>query len=177
MIRRPPRSTLFPYTTLFRSPLRRPSRYPSAASTRRRTTPPSPANRLHDPLHAFRSDLQIYHTSDDLSNPANRSSAHFPLRLQNSRPSNRPFPSGHNSLLYQTSNSSANPISRKTHIDPTPSFSTNKRRCRISLGASIPCLTGKGAVPVTEPILRPVPLPRSQVVPHSPDRGLSLPPG
>src|SRR2546429_1312996 len=27
MIRRPPRSTLFPYTTLFRSPLRDPDRY------------------------------------------------------------------------------------------------------------------------------------------------------
>src|SRR6266478_8539592 len=29
MIRRPPRSTLFPYTTLFRSPDRRPVRMPS----------------------------------------------------------------------------------------------------------------------------------------------------
>src|SRR3712207_7214346 len=29
MIRRPPRSTLFPYTTLFRSVLRRPARRPS----------------------------------------------------------------------------------------------------------------------------------------------------
>src|SRR2546430_14016327 len=30
MIRRPPRSTLFPYTTLFRSPCRRPARRPTA---------------------------------------------------------------------------------------------------------------------------------------------------
>src|SRR5256885_10974906 len=29
MIRRPPRSTLFPYTTLFRSPARRPARGPA----------------------------------------------------------------------------------------------------------------------------------------------------
>src|SRR2546426_6630694 len=31
MIRRPPRSTLFPYTTLFRSHHRRPPRYPGGA--------------------------------------------------------------------------------------------------------------------------------------------------
>src|SRR3712207_8966214 len=33
MIRRPPRSTLFPYTTLFRSPRLRPRRSPSPAAT------------------------------------------------------------------------------------------------------------------------------------------------
>src|SRR3712207_7739973 len=32
MIRRPPRSTLFPYTTLFRSPSRRPARPPAGSS-------------------------------------------------------------------------------------------------------------------------------------------------
>src|SRR3712207_8360311 len=36
MIRRPPRSTLFPYTTLFRSASRMPSRSPSWLSTRHR---------------------------------------------------------------------------------------------------------------------------------------------
>src|SRR3712207_8848199 len=36
MIRRPPRSTLFPYTTLFRSGWSNTSRRPPAASTRRR---------------------------------------------------------------------------------------------------------------------------------------------
>src|SRR3712207_8328038 len=63
MIRRPPRSTLFPYTTLFRSPTpseasatpstsqRRP---PSCAATRRRT---SPARRCTSTA-APRSDLQ-----------------------------------------------------------------------------------------------------------------------
>src|SRR3989449_8268317 len=30
MIRRPPRSTLFPYTTLFRSPIRKPGKLPAA---------------------------------------------------------------------------------------------------------------------------------------------------
>src|SRR5215475_7624027 len=46
MIRRPPRSTLFPYTTLFRSPARRPrSRRtpPSASGTRPRTPARRPA--------------------------------------------------------------------------------------------------------------------------------------
>src|SRR3712207_7194072 len=50
MIRRPPRSTLFPYTTLFRSPAASPSAAPRRASaapaTRprpsRRSRPPSP---------------------------------------------------------------------------------------------------------------------------------------
>src|SRR2546430_6352313 len=39
MIRRPPRSTLFPYTTLFRSSRRAPER--SAPPSRRRSTPAS----------------------------------------------------------------------------------------------------------------------------------------
>src|SRR3712207_7798990 len=54
MIRRPPRSTLFPYTTLFRSPTAPASRPPSACSSRScgppaaarawpaTTSPPSP---------------------------------------------------------------------------------------------------------------------------------------
>src|SRR2546430_11962058 len=45
MIRRPPRSTLFPYTTLFRSADRR-----SAAPLRLRATPSSPSW-VHRPLH------------------------------------------------------------------------------------------------------------------------------
>src|SRR3712207_6907325 len=41
MIRRPPRSTLFPYTTLFRSlPLRRPRSGCASAAARRRNRPP-----------------------------------------------------------------------------------------------------------------------------------------
>src|SRR5256885_8719705 len=43
MIRRPPRSTLFPYTTLFRSPRRRPTRRreppPAGCGPRRRPAP------------------------------------------------------------------------------------------------------------------------------------------
>src|SRR2546428_8035152 len=41
MIRRPPRSTLFPYTTLFRSPLA-----PRARAGARRPSPARPARRL-----------------------------------------------------------------------------------------------------------------------------------
>src|SRR5437879_7806055 len=41
MIRRPPRSTLFPYTTLFRSPRRRPARDRHVAGRR---GPPQPAD-------------------------------------------------------------------------------------------------------------------------------------
>src|SRR3712207_8925776 len=40
MIRRPPRSTLFPYTTLFRSQGRRPQRGPELRVRRRRGVPP-----------------------------------------------------------------------------------------------------------------------------------------
>src|SRR3712207_7015697 len=48
MIRRPPRSTLFPYTTLFRSPLGRPSDrlYRGRQQGRRR----EPHSRLDDPV-------------------------------------------------------------------------------------------------------------------------------
>src|SRR3712207_7084601 len=42
MIRRPPRSTLFPYTTLFRSPACATGDRVPAPSSRRYTTPPDP---------------------------------------------------------------------------------------------------------------------------------------
>src|SRR2546427_4845109 len=42
MIRRPPRSTLFPYTTLFRSPSRRWTRSPSRTPPWSRKPPPPP---------------------------------------------------------------------------------------------------------------------------------------
>src|SRR3989442_8853152 len=66
MIRRPPRSTLFPYTTLFRSSLRRRDRRPSAA--------PQGRARLHDRVarpnpsrgHEVRSEE---HTSELQSRP------------------------------------------------------------------------------------------------------------
>src|SRR3712207_7150419 len=43
MIRRPPRSTLFPYTTLFRSRRRRPARRVAPAAPRARGPRPDPA--------------------------------------------------------------------------------------------------------------------------------------
>src|SRR2546427_4193865 len=54
MIRRPPRSTLFPYTTLFRSPRWASNKYPSAHSTRKedRLTLPSRGWRESFPLAA-----------------------------------------------------------------------------------------------------------------------------
>src|SRR2546427_4798421 len=64
MIRRPPRSTLFPYTTLFRSPSRdaptwqlRPSR------PRPRTAPPMPARCEQPPLAGGRARSEE-HTSE-----------------------------------------------------------------------------------------------------------------
>src|SRR3712207_8099501 len=58
MIRRPPRSTLFPYTTLFRSSSRRAERAPAAPARRRRTersgdrtpTPDTPHARTRPPV-------------------------------------------------------------------------------------------------------------------------------
>src|SRR3712207_7996847 len=49
MIRRPPRSTLFPYTTLFRSTPRRGTPRPTTSSRRPRGPPPRPV--LRRPLH------------------------------------------------------------------------------------------------------------------------------
>src|SRR5256885_3131434 len=46
MIRRPPRSTLFPYTTLFRSPTN-PSSPRSPTATRPTSTPPTPRSEEH----------------------------------------------------------------------------------------------------------------------------------
>src|SRR2546422_1886738 len=50
MIRRPPRSTLFPYTTLFRSPISRPG--PSFTSSPRGSSPRS----LDEPLRGTEQD-------------------------------------------------------------------------------------------------------------------------
>src|SRR2546429_3858788 len=61
MIRRPPRSTLFPYTTLFRSP---PARAPTRSSPAGRSSPrpgPSLARALPCPAHGPRSEE---HTSE-----------------------------------------------------------------------------------------------------------------
>src|SRR5260221_4816553 len=44
MIRRPPRSTLFPYTTLFRSPPLNRYWWRTGSSRRRQTSPPRPAS-------------------------------------------------------------------------------------------------------------------------------------
>src|SRR3712207_8037316 len=63
MIRRPPRSTLFPYTTLFRSVLRR------AAAARLRAVPPAAVAAARAPLDAGR--LRGDHPPDDrLPRPA-----------------------------------------------------------------------------------------------------------
>src|SRR5687768_18284602 len=59
MIRRPPRSTLFPYTTLFRSPVRR-GREPTAAECWHRGQE-RPAEAVHDRLGRRRSEE---HTSE-----------------------------------------------------------------------------------------------------------------
>src|SRR2546425_7198589 len=49
MIRRPPRSTLFPYTTLFRSPWRAPSDRCTARRPRSRTTAPASSGDCRTP--------------------------------------------------------------------------------------------------------------------------------
>src|SRR5260221_2020778 len=59
MIRRPPRSTLFPYTTLFRSGCRRPDQGHRGAAARHRACapcrPPGPCHR-RGPAHRQRED-------------------------------------------------------------------------------------------------------------------------
>src|SRR5215475_1362516 len=57
MIRRPPRSTLFPYTTLFRSAMRR----SSGVSTTTRSLTPSSATSFFEPPASTRSEE---HTSE-----------------------------------------------------------------------------------------------------------------
>src|SRR5438105_5900948 len=63
MIRRPPRSTLFPYTTLFRSPCRRPGRTgtPCARPPAARGTGAAPAAGAACPCRSARSEE---HTSE-----------------------------------------------------------------------------------------------------------------
>src|SRR2546426_2035771 len=73
MIRRPPRSTLFPYTTLFRSPTRgrehdRSSRRPGAAADR--GGPPAEGRLVGAAAHRRRRPRSEEHTSE-LQSPCN----------------------------------------------------------------------------------------------------------
>src|SRR5690242_21724374 len=52
MIRRPPRSTLFPYTTLFRSRSRRPAPLPRRGRPRDRAAPLPPLDRARDAVRS-----------------------------------------------------------------------------------------------------------------------------
>src|SRR3712207_8697640 len=61
MIRRPPRSTLFPYTTLFRSP--RPHRRPTATTPDRLPPPPAPC-RVRCPSARSEPSRSEEHTSE-----------------------------------------------------------------------------------------------------------------
>src|SRR2546426_9113935 len=67
MIRRPPRSTLFPYTTLFRSLQRRPDRHRLLMEVDDRQPPAGRQRPLHPPEVAQRSEE---HTSE-LQSPCN----------------------------------------------------------------------------------------------------------
>src|SRR2546426_6411022 len=66
MIRRPPRSTLFPYTTLFRSASRR-TRRASNRATRR----PAPAWRLCPPDATKKKSLRSEEHTSELQSPCN----------------------------------------------------------------------------------------------------------
>src|SRR3712207_6911194 len=61
MIRRPPRSTLFPYTTLFRSRRAKRGSWTTSAPPRRSSTPPSRSSRPSQDSPAGRSEE---HTSE-----------------------------------------------------------------------------------------------------------------
>src|SRR2546426_9392624 len=54
MIRRPPRSTLFPYTTLFRSPIPSPHQHPPERGSDPRVQGPYPGQRRHGPAREER---------------------------------------------------------------------------------------------------------------------------
>src|SRR2546425_6262396 len=58
MIRRPPRSTLFPYTTLFRSPHQMGEAFAEGAIHERQRAPPHavPHRQLHEPRRRRRAD-------------------------------------------------------------------------------------------------------------------------
>src|SRR2546427_5517488 len=58
MIRRPPRSTLFPYTTLFRSPFRRARAWDGRGPERTRPAPWRPAGRIDVRSEEHTSELQ-----------------------------------------------------------------------------------------------------------------------
>src|SRR3712207_8833847 len=75
MIRRPPRSTLFPYTTLFRSALRRVVLQPLRG---RDPLPPDPRHGLHHGLgRALRApEAEVVQRRRDVRQPAARSEEH-----------------------------------------------------------------------------------------------------
>src|SRR3989442_6848111 len=66
MIRRPPRSTLFPYTTLFRSATASPAQRTHRSSRALRASAYRPSRKAAIPVHAIRSEE---HTSELQSRP------------------------------------------------------------------------------------------------------------
>src|SRR2546428_6099366 len=64
MIRRPPRSTLFPYTTLFRSRLAETGRRPSRQSVRSRLGRRSPSEVLPRPIRSEEHTSELQSRSD-----------------------------------------------------------------------------------------------------------------
>src|SRR3712207_7407422 len=73
MIRRPPRSTLFPYTTLFRSPLTRPA---ADAAPKRRMARGSRTNRIVAMAAAAPTNAAAYVRNAPTANAAPRSEEH-----------------------------------------------------------------------------------------------------
>src|SRR3989442_11826302 len=67
MIRRPPRSTLFPYTTLFRSPAA--NKGPTTTASSRSTADPPPTGRGSCPNRVRRKGRSEEHTSELQSRP------------------------------------------------------------------------------------------------------------
>src|SRR5438132_2853019 len=98
MLRRPPRSTLFPYTTLFRSLLPRhehhpnPSRLLPARPMALRLARTSPRSEEHTSELQSHSDLVcrlLLEKKKDISNGHKNGKIHFHLRTQSQRPSLR----------------------------------------------------------------------------------------
>src|SRR2546422_9058298 len=82
MIRRPPRSTLFPYTTLFRSPRRRRARAPCRTSDRSPAPAAGPPGAWDRCTFGSFLEYHVYHLGNFLAALMLGGDAHHPARLE-----------------------------------------------------------------------------------------------
>src|SRR5438034_1015944 len=121
MIRRPPRSTLFPYTTLFRSKNRTPavnfeSNAPARLKAKRKTFPRVGSRHRLENVHSASSENSVNATSVCTRGPKARNAGVLTYRLRQSSPPHAPPSRLARTYTAHPSASISNSIGNRAHL-------------------------------------------------------------